>query len=154
MMSPRLLLTGLLLNVFPAFARADEIDFNRDIRPILTENCFACHGPDEKKRKADLRLDIRADALSFGAFVPGKPAQSGLIKRVTATDPGEVMPPPATGKKLTPQQVQTLRKWIADGAHTRSTGRSCRRCGPRCPASARSDTRSATRSTHSSPIGS
>src|SRR5262249_6783528 len=79
-------------------------------------NCFACHGPDEKKRKADLRLDVRADALASKAFVPGKPGESELLKRLTSTDEKEVMPPPATGKKLTPAQIEVLRKWVAEGA--------------------------------------
>jgi hypothetical protein len=90
-------------------------DFNRDVRPILSNHCFACHGPDEKAVKAGLRLDTREGAVE-SAVVPGKPAESDLLKRVTATDPGEVMPPPKTGKKLTPAEVDTLTRWIAAGA--------------------------------------
>src|SRR4051794_13814360 len=102
-MSIRRIAPAVALALLPTAARAGDIDFNKDIRPILSENCFACHGPDEKKRKAELRLDVRAEAVTLGAIVPGKPAESGILQRVTATDPGEVMPPPATGKKLTPQ---------------------------------------------------
>ena len=65
------------------------IQFNRDVRPILSDKCFFCHGPDAAKREADLRLDVREDALSTNAFVPGKPEQSELIKRVKSHDPDE-----------------------------------------------------------------
>src|SRR5438876_236773 len=92
------------------------IDFNRQIRPILSENCFACHGPDEKQRKAKLRLDTKEGAfakLRSGGFaiVPGKSAESELIKRVMADDPTEIMPPRKTGKHLTPQQIDVLKQW-------------------------------------------
>src|SRR6185312_16925478 len=73
-------------------------EFNRDIRPILAENCFSCHGPDSASRKADLRLDRRDDAVASGAIVPGKPDESSLIARVCASDESEVMPPPRTKK--------------------------------------------------------
>ncbi len=99
---------------------ADAVDFTRDIRPILSENCFACHGPDEKERKAGLRLDDETGAKrvkdGVAAVLAGKPEQSDLIKRITTTDVDDVMPPPKTGKKLTPQQVELLRRWIAQGA--------------------------------------
>src|SRR5690348_3502625 len=98
-----LLPAGLALALAPAAAAADppgKVDFNRDIRHILSNNCYACHGPDEKVRKADLRLDTREGATDNAAIVPGKPDQSELVKRISATD-GEVMPPPKTGKKLT-----------------------------------------------------
>lgn len=81
-----------------------EIAFNRDIRPILSEHCFACHGPDEKARKADLRLDIPGGDLD------------ALIARITSTDEEEIMPPPEAQKKLTPTQIATLRGWIAADA--------------------------------------
>ncbi len=99
---------------------AAPVDFTRDIRPILSENCFACHGPDDKDRKAGLRLDEEAVAkrLKDGitAVIAGKPEQSDLIKRITTTDADDVMPPPKTGKKLTRQQVELFRQWIAQGA--------------------------------------
>ncbi|MCI0377716.1 MAG: PSD1 and planctomycete cytochrome C domain-containing protein [Gemmataceae bacterium] len=100
---------------------ASVVDFNRDIRPILSENCFVCHGPDEEQRKVKLRLDTQEGA--FGklrrgghAIVPGKSADSELIYRVTAESPTERMPPPKTNKKLTPQQIDLLKRWIDQGA--------------------------------------
>ena len=95
---------------------AEELQYNRDIRPILAEHCFACHGPDSAARKADLRLDQRDVAVEMGAIVPGKPDASALVARIQATDADEVMPPPATKKKLTPQQKELLVRWIAQGA--------------------------------------
>jgi hypothetical protein len=97
------------------------IDFNRQIRPILSDNCFACHGPDEKTRKAKLRLDTKEGA--FGklrddgvVIMPGKAAQSELIARITAHDVTELMPPPKSNKKLTKDQIELLRQWIDQGA--------------------------------------
>src|ERR1700730_16103509 len=75
------LLLALAWPAIPAHA-ADKIVFNRDIRPILTDNCLQCHGPDKGKRKADMRLDIREDALKVEAFVPGKPDDSDLVARI------------------------------------------------------------------------
>ena len=100
---------------------ADEVDFSREVLPILSENCFHCHGPDAGERKADLRLDLAEGATAdlgggHRALVPGKPDESALIGRVNATDPDEVMPPPDSGKSLTATQRETLRKWIASGA--------------------------------------
>src|SRR5258706_287857 len=82
------------------------ISFNRDIRPILSENCFACHGPDSVARKAKLRLDQRDAALKAGVFVPGKPAESELVRRILSPDADEVMPPAKSKKKLTPAQKE------------------------------------------------
>ena len=93
---------------------ADAPDFNRDVRPILADHCFACHGPDEKARKADLRLDLRKDAVE--SLSPGKPADSELIRRLLSKDESEVMPPPKFGKPVKPEQVEILKKWIAAGA--------------------------------------
>jgi hypothetical protein len=90
--------------------------YNRDIRPILVENCFACHGPDKAARKADLRLDIREEALKAEAFVPGKPGESALIERIFSTEKGQIMPPPKSHKKLTTAQKETLKAWVAAGA--------------------------------------
>ncbi|MBC8115586.1 MAG: hypothetical protein H7062_14470, partial [Candidatus Saccharimonas sp.] len=86
---------------------ADRISFNEQIRPLLSDRCLACHGPDEKHREADLRLDIRADAVgtmdSPHAIVPGKPEESPLWQRITSTDPDLQMPPPAAKKpRFTP----------------------------------------------------
>ena len=107
-----------------ANAADKPVDFTRDIRPILSNNCFFCHGPDAKERKGGkdgLRLDtadgIQAD-LGDGkkAVVPGHPEQSGLIHRITSTDPDEVMPPKSSGKKLTPHEVELLNAWVKQGA--------------------------------------
>jgi hypothetical protein len=95
---------------------ADAPQYNRDVRPILAENCFACHGPDSAARKADLRLDRRDDAVKAGAIAPGDPAQSALVERIFATEADERMPPPRTTKKLTAAQKETLKLWIAAGA--------------------------------------
>ena len=102
-----------------AVAWADT-DFNRDIRPILSENCFHCHGPDAKQRKAKLRLDTRAGATAVhdgsAAIVPGQPDQSELWHRVTSNDPDERMPPPDSKRDLSPAQIQTLQQWIESSA--------------------------------------
>jgi len=99
----------------------ERVLFNRDVRPILSGNCFYCHGPDPKHREADLRLDQRETAIAdlggYAAIVPGKPEQSALVKRVSSTDPDEQMPPPASKKPhLTDEQITILRRWIAQGA--------------------------------------
>jgi len=86
----------------PADPPARKMDFARDVRPILADTCFACHGPDEKTRKADLRLDTKDGLLSSSSVVPGKPGESELIARVTTHDAAELMPPPKSGRKLTP----------------------------------------------------
>jgi len=92
------------------------LEYNRDVRPILAENCFPCHGPDSAARKADLRLDRREVAIEAGAITPGETEASELIARINSRDPEEVMPPPATSKKLTQQQRDLLQQWIAAGA--------------------------------------
>lgn len=93
-----------------------EIQFNRDVRPILSDNCFSCHGPDAGHRQADLRLDIRDDAIAGGAIEPGQPAASELVARLLSTDPDLQMPPPSSNKRLTARQIEILRKWIAQDA--------------------------------------
>ena len=93
-----------------------RLEYNRDIRPILVDNCFACHGADSAARKGDLRLDQREAALASGAIKPGLVSESALIARIMSTDPDEVMPPPATKKTLKPAQKELLKKWIEDGA--------------------------------------
>ena len=97
------------------------VDFKRDISAILSDNCYSCHGPDDKERKSKLRLDHREDALQPAksgeiAIVPGNPAKSELLRRITSTDEDEVMPPPKSKKKLTPRQVDLLTRWIVEGA--------------------------------------
>lgn len=93
---------------------AGTIDFNRDVRPILSDTCFKCHGPGETK--GDLRLDDREDALDAGVLSPGDVARSEIVKRLKSHDPEELMPPPEANKTLTPKQIQTLETWIAEGA--------------------------------------
>jgi hypothetical protein len=94
-----------------------SIDFSRDIRPILSDNCFRCHGPDDKQRKAKLRLDVRAEALGHGSvIVPGNPAKSEIIERVSSEDPQVRMPPAKAGKRLQARQIELLRQWIEGGA--------------------------------------
>ena len=95
---------------------ADELQYNRDIRPILVDNCFACHGADSAARKADLRIDQRDAAIDFGTIVPGDADESEMIRRLLTDDPDELMPPPETKKKLTPKQIETLKQWINEGA--------------------------------------
>lgn len=111
-----------LLSALPSTlaAPAKSISFNRDIRPILSDNCYLCHGPDEKRRRAGLRLDQRESALSDRdgniAIVPGNLERSSLWKRITTQDPDDLMPPPESHKRLTPQQIALLGDWIKQGA--------------------------------------
>jgi hypothetical protein len=105
----------------PVANSAAAVDFNRDIRSILSNNCFTCHGPDEKERQAGLRLDSPEGTvaeLESGqrAVVPGKPAESELIRRVTSPDPDLRMPPAETGKKLSPREIGLLTDWVRQGA--------------------------------------
>jgi mono/diheme cytochrome c family protein len=103
-------------------AEPTTVDFNRDIRPILSDNCFVCHGPDEANRKGGLRLDRREQVVVPAesgdvAIIPGQPAVSHLMSRVTSTDPETVMPPPSSKKgSLTNDQIKLLNRWIAQGA--------------------------------------
>jgi hypothetical protein len=103
----------------PVFADS-KVDFNRDIRPILSKNCFACHGPDEASREATLRLDTAAGAIAdLGgrrAVEPGKPDGSQLVERIESGDPKKIMPPPDSGHELTDSEKKLLREWIAAGA--------------------------------------
>ena len=95
---------------------ATRLVFNRDVRPILSEHCFACHGPDKNKRKGKLRLDDREVALSKHAIVPGKQGDSHLVERIFSQDESEKMPPEETRKPLSDVQKQTLKRWIEEGA--------------------------------------
>src|SRR5215203_3638204 len=98
-----------------------EVRFNRDIRPIMSDTCFRCHGFDSKTRMAGLRLDIRAEALKttksgVTPIVPGQPEKSAIIERVFATNPARLMPPKYAHKELTQAQKDTIRQWVAEGA--------------------------------------
>ncbi len=130
-LSPRLLgfgslfgILGLLIvsNQNPPMATAQpakpaKLQYNRDIRPILSENCFACHGPDSAARKAGLRLDQRDAAVAKKAFVPGKWEESEMIARILLpADDETAMPPEKSHKKLTPAQKETLKNWVVQGA--------------------------------------
>jgi len=98
----------------------DAVDFSRDIRPLLSGKCFACHGPDEETREADLRLDLPESATGAGAdkgaIVPGKPDQSEFVRRILSNDPDEQMPPRSSNKSLNADQKQLLIRWIKSGA--------------------------------------
>ena len=103
-----------------AFA-ADAVSFNRDVLPILSDNCFACHGPDAKQAKGGLRLDLRDSATKPAksgevAIVPGKTSASALVKRIETKDAADLMPPPESHKKLSPTQKDVLKRWISAGA--------------------------------------
>jgi hypothetical protein len=104
---------------------SEPLRFNRDIRPILSDNCFSCHGPDAAHRQAGLRLDLRDEAIKPAesgdtAIVPGKPTASMLVMRIESTDAGESMPPPKSHKRLSPAQKERLKRWIAEGAEYES----------------------------------
>ncbi|MEY3448575.1 MAG: hypothetical protein RL749_191, partial [Verrucomicrobiota bacterium] len=112
------LLAVSLLGADPA---ADTVRFNRDIRPIMSDTCFHCHGFDPKSRKGGLRLDLREEALKAGksgeiAIVPGKPEESEIIKRIFSNDPEDVMPEKEAHKTLTSAQKELFRRWVAEGA--------------------------------------
>lgn len=120
---------ALLLLLASTGASAEHLDlpkvveFNRDIRPILSENCFFCHGPDKNKREADLRLDTEEGLVGNkntpdkpGAVIAGRPSDSELIQRVLSKDPDSVMPPPASGKQLSPRDIELLKLWVEQGA--------------------------------------
>lgn len=110
-------LSTLLGNI----AHAAEVDFTRDVRPLLSKHCFKCHGPDEKARQAELRLDVSERAIGAAAsgkqaIVPGRPDESELVRRVFSQDENEIMPPPAARLPLTDDEKQILRTWIETGA--------------------------------------
>ncbi len=109
---------SLLLFVVGDSTRADDatIDFERDVRPILSEHCFQCHGPDEGAREADLRLDTEEGLLGSGIIEPGQPDASTIMERVTSNDGDERMPPPDAKLDLSDQAIDVLRRWIAEGA--------------------------------------
>ncbi len=125
-----LLAATLVFVSSPLNATEKSIDFNRDIRPILSNKCFQCHGPDEEGLEAELRLDVRESAVGStgsgdtanpvksegAAIIPGKPDASELIHRILEKDPDEVMPPPKTKKTISKREVALLKKWIEEGA--------------------------------------
>jgi hypothetical protein len=100
-----------MLGFGPAYG---AVDFDREIRPILSDNCFSCHGPDSQKRMANLRLDtIDGGAFANGVIVPGKSAESRLYNRISTTDKAKHLPPVYSGRALTPQQMELVKQWIA-----------------------------------------
>ena len=124
-LSAALLLFAVLLAPAAGFGEPPpKVDFDRDVRPILSNNCFRCHGPDEKARKAKLRLDTKDGILALD----GKE----LVARITSHEADRLMPPAKSGKTLAAKQVATLKSWIEQGAKWQGTGRSPRRSGPRC----------------------
>ena len=137
--SPRLLRFLCAAAVSAALCPA-EVRFNRDIRPIMAETCFRCHGPDKSSRMAGMRLDLRDEALKPTAdgtipIVPGDPEKSAIIQRIFAAN-ARVMPPAYIHKELTPAQKETIRQWVAEGAKLRGPlGLSARRAsrGPQPP---------------------
>src|SRR5436189_1976410 len=115
-MTKRAILSAVLL----VFAGHAQVRFNRDIRPIMAETCFRCHGPDKSSRMAGMRLDIRDEALKPTAtgvtpIVPGDPEKSAIVQRVFATN-ARIMPPAFAHKELTQAQKETIRRWVAEGA--------------------------------------
>ena len=111
----RLVILFTLLSTLGVLAAEKRVEFNRDVRPILASKCYACHGPDEDKREAGLRLDVRAEAVKE-AIKPGKPDESEFWHRITTTEPDDVMPPPSSPKQLTKAERDLFRRWITQGA--------------------------------------
>src|SRR5436190_21240391 len=98
----------------------EPVDFSSQIRPLISSKCFSCHGPDESSRKAKLRLDLRDEAIKdhkgTRAIVPGDTASSEMVRRITATDPDDIMPPPKTGRTLSALEIELIKRWIQQGA--------------------------------------
>ena len=95
---------------------ADPLEYNRDIRPILSDKCFSCHGADSASRKADLRLDVRENAVEMGAITAGEVDESEMLARIFSEDDESIMPPPETKKPLSAEEKEILQQWIAEGA--------------------------------------
>ena len=110
----------LCLSLYTSPSLQGKVDFTNDVRPILSEYCFHCHGPDKSTREADLRLDLSKGAMKdlggYSAIVPGKPEDSELVFRLHSDDKDELMPPPETGKRLNDKQKKILEEWIKQGA--------------------------------------
>jgi hypothetical protein len=119
MLSQRRLLLSLTVSCATTLALAEPLVYDRDIRPILSEKCFLCHGQDSKKRMAGLRLDsfegATADRGGHAALVPGKPESSAIYRRITSQQPARRMPPVSSNRTLTPEQIATLKRWIEEG---------------------------------------
>ena len=119
----------------PPAAAPAPLSFNRDIRPILANNCFACHGPDEKKRETDFHFDTKEGMfLEEGIVVPGSAAKSVLVKKITEPDPKDRMPPPDSGHALTDAQIALLKRWIDEGARWDTHWAYTAPSGPELPA--------------------
>src|ERR1700677_1511827 len=120
-LAPFLSLSALVLAVGSSAAAppVERVEYNRDVRPILADHCFACHGPDKNTRKAGLRLDNAADATAkrdgSQAVAPGKPEASEILKRLTAEEPSQRMPPAKFSKPVSDKQLAILRRWIEQG---------------------------------------
>ena len=112
--------SGIALAAEKTIPQTAPVEFNRDIRPILADKCFTCHGPDAAHREANLRFDLEESAKSDQggsiAIVPGKPAESALVERITSDDGDLRMPPADSGKELSAAEIELLRRWIAEGA--------------------------------------
>ena len=116
-MRRNVLFIACLLGLGPgATLRGETIRFNRDIRPILSKNCFQCHGPDRNARQANLRLDHRDEAVAAGAIVPGDARSSKVVERVFSPDQVKVMPPAYVDLTLSGPEKDLLRRWIEQGA--------------------------------------
>ena len=116
----RIACTLVAVAFLSASAQAAQVDYARDILPILSDACYHCHGPDEQARKARLRLDTKEGAFrtrnNRTVIVPAKTAESELIRRITSDDETEVMPPPESNRKLTAKQIELLKQWVEQGA--------------------------------------
>src|SRR2546429_1300794 len=119
-----LLAAGSIGAAFAASAKkqsvTEPVDFSAQIRPIISSKCFSCHGPDESARKAKLRLDLRDEAIKgrkgVRAIAPGDLDKSELVRRITTTDPDDIMPPPKSGRTLSAAEIDLIRRWIQQGA--------------------------------------
>ena len=135
---------GLALLISTQVSATEKLDFQRDVRPLLSDRCFKCHGPDVEKRKAKLRLDVREDALKPAksgecAIVPGKVEKSELVARILSTDDKEVMPPPEMKKPLNDEQKAILKRWISEGAEYQPHWAYVKPVSPALPAVKQSD---------------
>src|SRR5688572_6324233 len=114
------LLAALFAGALCPAAETSPVSFNLQVRPILSDRCWSCHGPDEKVRKAKLRLDTKEGALAEtdGYFIikPGSPEKSEVYRRLTSSDPDEKMPPPDSHLSVSKEEVELIRRWIAEGA--------------------------------------
>lgn len=119
-MLPRLQMICLAAALPGGFLRSAPVDFNRDVQPILSENCYACHGPDKARRKADLRLDVEREAKAkregTTAIVPGHSESSEVYRRLVTPEADDLMPPPESKKKLAAAEIDTLKRWLDQGA--------------------------------------